>query len=91
MEKILVEHDPSPMKLDVMGVDDWPVWVKEVSTFPWSYDRTETCYLLEGDAIVTPQGGEPVRISAGDLVTFLPGLSCTWDVRSPVKKHYRTG
>ncbi|MGH8610629.1 MAG: cupin domain-containing protein [Gammaproteobacteria bacterium] len=24
-----------------------------------------------------------------DLATFPVGLSCTWDVRKPVKKHYR--
>jgi uncharacterized cupin superfamily protein len=87
--RILVEHDPSPMKLEVLGVESWPIWTKEVSRFPWNYDRTEMCYLLEGDVLVTPDGGEPVRISAGDLVTFLADLRCTWDIRMPVKKHYR--
>ncbi len=91
MTNILVEHDPSPMKLEVLGVDDWPVWTKEVSTFVWRYDQTETCYFLEGEAIVTPEGGEAVRMCAGDLVTFLAGFSCTWDVRTPVRKHYRVG
>lgn len=89
MDQILIEHDPSPAKLDVMGVDDWPVWTKEVSTFPWTYDRSETCYLEEGEAIVTPDGGQPVRIAEGDLVTFPAGMSCTWDIRVPVRKHYR--
>ncbi len=91
MTKILVEHDPSPMKLEVLGVEQWPLWTKEVSTFPWSYEQTETCYFLEGDVIVTPEGGEPVRMGVGDLVTFLADLSCTWEIRSPVKKHYRLG
>ena len=52
------------MKLDVMDVEGWPVWSKEVSTFEWSYDSTEICYILEGEAIVTPQEGEPVTIRA---------------------------
>ncbi|MFQ5755541.1 MAG: cupin domain-containing protein [Acidiferrobacterales bacterium] len=91
MTKILVEHDPSPMKLEVMGVEGWPVWSKEVSIFSCSYDQTETCYLLEGDVIVTPEQGDPVRIRAGDLVTFLSDLSCVWDIRSAVRKHYRLG
>ncbi|MFP3875020.1 MAG: cupin domain-containing protein, partial [Thiohalophilus sp.] len=24
----------------------------------------------------------------GDLVTFPAGMSCTWEIREPVKKHY---
>lgn len=91
MSKILVEHDPSPMKLEVMGVEDWPIWTKEASTFQWHYEQTETCYLLEGDVIVKPVAGDPVHLRAGDLVTFLAELSCTWEIRAPVKKHYRLG
>ena len=86
--KIRVEHNPPSDKLDRLGVSGWPIWAKEVSRFPWRYDSSETCYLLEGEIIVTPDGGEPVRAGKGDLVTFPAGLSCTWDIRQPVKKHY---
>jgi uncharacterized cupin superfamily protein len=89
MSEISVEHNPSPAKLDVMGVYDWPIWTKEESTFPWKYDTKETCYLLDGEAIITPDGGgEPVEIRAGDLVIFPQGLSCTWEIKQPVEKHY---
>ena len=91
MDPILVEHNPSPAKLDVIGVYDWPIWNKEPSTFPWIYDQKETCYLLEGEAVVTPDGGEPVTIVEGDLVMFPAGMSCTWEIRRPVSKHYRFG
>lgn len=91
MDPILVEHNPSPMKLDVIGVYDWPIWNKEPSTFPWTYDQKETCYLLEGEAVVTPTGGEPVTIIEGDLVMFPAGMSCTWEIRHAVSKHYRFG
>lgn len=91
MDKILVERNPSPAKLEVIGVYDWPVWTREISTFPWRYDARETCYLLEGQAIVTPEGGEPVEIGRGDLVTFPAGMSCTWEIRAPVRKHYDLG
>jgi hypothetical protein len=30
MNQISVEHDPSPMKLEIIGVYDWPIWTKEV-------------------------------------------------------------
>lgn len=91
MSKILIEHDPSPLKLEVLGVDGWPVWTKEACTFPWRYDQTETCYFVEGEAVVTPEDGEPVSVRAGDLVTFLADLSCTWEIRATVRKHYRLG
>lgn len=87
--KIRVERDPSPEQLTALKVEDWPTWSKEVSTFPWSYDSTETCYFLEGEVIVTPEGGEPVQIGKGDLVTFPVGMACTWDIRRPVKKYYQ--
>ena len=87
--KIQVERNPSQERLAALGVITWPVWSKEVSIFPWSYDSTETCYLLEGEVIVTPDDGEPVQINKGDLVVFPAGMTCTWDIRRSVKKHYR--
>ncbi|MGD8743465.1 MAG: cupin domain-containing protein, partial [Granulosicoccaceae bacterium] len=91
MSEITIEHNPSPAKLDVMGVYDWPIWSKEVSTFPWQYDTKETCYFLEGEVIVTPEGGEPVRMGSGDLVIFPAGMSCSWQILEPVEKHYDFG
>jgi uncharacterized cupin superfamily protein len=52
------------------------------------YDSQETCYFLEGNVIVTPDGRQPVQISKGDLVTFPAGMSCTWEITQDVKKHY---
>ena len=88
---IKVEHNPSDARLSQLGVSDWPIWEKEPSRFPWTYDDAETCYLLEGDVVVTPDGGAPVQFGKGDLVTFPAGLSCTWEVRGAVRKHYRFG
>merc|ERR1712087_780059 len=77
--------------LDELGVKEWPVWSCEESTFPWQYSEQESCLILEGDVVVTPDGGEPVAIQAGDFVTFPEGMSCTWDVKKPVKKRYYFG
>lgn len=87
--QIQVIRNPDAQRLNELGVYDWPIWEKETSTFPWTYDATETCYLLEGDVVVTPDGGEPVQIQAGDLVTFPAGMDCTWQIRAAVRKHYR--
>ena len=88
---IEVSRQPSQESLKQLGVYDWAIWSKDVSEFPWIYGERETCYLLEGDVIVTPDGGEPVRFGKGDLVTFPAGLSYTWKILQNVKKHYRFG
>ena len=56
MDAIKVEHNPAESWLNGLGVRGWPVWTKEPSTLPWSYDERERCYLLEGDVTVTPDG-----------------------------------
>ena len=88
---ILVEHQPSPAKLEVLGVDDWPVWRKEPGAFPWRYDEPETCYVLRGRFSVTPEGGAVQTFVRGDLIRFPAGLACTWDIHEAVEKHYRLG
>lgn len=91
MSTITVNHAPSEEKLKELGVRSWPIWTKETSKFPWTYDSDETCYVLQGDVTVVPDGGEPVHIKPGDLVHFPSGLSCTWEVNAPIRKHYRLG
>ncbi|MBW4453954.1 MAG: cupin domain-containing protein [Nostoc indistinguendum CM1-VF10] len=85
---IKIEHQPQQERLNELGVFKWEIWKKEVSKFPWSYDYQETCYFLEGDVLVTPDGGQPVQMGKGDLVTFPAGMSCTWEITKDVKKHY---
>jgi len=91
MPDIKVDRNPDEGKLKEMGVFDWPIWTKELSEFPWHYDEQETCYFLEGDVVVTPEGGEPVEVGKGDLVIFPKGMSCTWKIKKDVRKHYRLG
>jgi uncharacterized cupin superfamily protein len=91
MAEITIDAQPTEERLEELGVRGWPTWGAEVSTFPWTYDEPETCYFLEGDVVVTPDSGDPVRVGKGQLVTFPAGMSCTWEVRAPVEKHYRFG
>jgi hypothetical protein len=88
---IVVEKQPNTERLEKLNVFNWSIWTKEVSEFPWTYDESETCYFLEGEVIVTPNGGESVAMGKGDLVTFPVGMSCTWKIDRPVKKHYNFG
>ena len=88
---IVIEQNLTPAQLDALGIRNWPVWEKEVSRFDWAYDTQETCYILAGSVTVTPTGGAPVSIKAGDYVIFPAGMSCVWDIHEPVSKHYKFG
>lgn len=91
MSAIIIEHNPSEARLKELDVASWDIWEKEVSEFPLDFDERETAYVLEGEIIVTPKGGEPVRIVPGDLVVFPEGLDTDWQVVKPLRKHYRHG
>jgi len=82
---------PSEQKLNDLNVRSWPIWEKEVSEFPWQYDEKETCYILDGEVVVTPEKGTPVGFGKGDLVIFDKGLKCSWKINKAVQKHYRFG
>ncbi len=85
--KIIVKK-PDQNELDAMNVKSWPVWQADPSKFPWHYDSTEVCYILEGKVTVTTDW-ETVTIGKGDLVTFPQGLDCEWDVVEKISKHYK--
>jgi uncharacterized cupin superfamily protein len=74
--------------MEKSGIVAWPIWEKEISRFDWHYDETEECYLLEGEVVVETDDGQKVEFGKGDFVIFPKGVSCTWDIKKPVKKHY---
>ena len=79
---------PKMEDIEKEGIMSWPIWEKEISRFDWHYDETEECYLLEGKVVVETDDGEKVQFGKGDFVTFPKGLSCVWEIKEPVKKHY---
>ena len=88
--QIQVQHQPAATQLQSLGVDKWPTWKKEVSTFDWHFHEQEQAYILEGECVVTPvDGGKPVSFAKGDFVTFPAGLKVRWEVKQPLHKHYR--
>ncbi|HEY8353804.1 MAG TPA: cupin domain-containing protein [Methylophilaceae bacterium] len=89
MNRIIVEHQPSEQRLQELGVSKWSTWKKEVSVFPWVFPEQEIAYILEGECVITPEGGEPVSFGKGDLVTFPAGMRASWEVRQPLYKHYK--
>jgi hypothetical protein len=84
--KISIEKK-SLEEITKMGILNWPIWECEVSEFPWTYSEKESCLILEGEIEVKTEF-ETVKIIPGDFVVFPKGLSCTWKVSKPVRKHY---
>ena len=88
MSKIVVEHQPSQSRVEALGVNKWPTWQKEVSVFPWFFPEQEIAYIIEGECVITPEGGEAVKFGKGDLVTFPAEMTASWQVVEPLNKHY---
>ncbi|MBN2695515.1 cupin domain-containing protein [bacterium] len=84
---VKIEKIPQ-QRINELKISSWPIWRKEKSRFPWHYDSTEECFILEGEVTVIANG-EEFHFGAGDFVTFSEGLSCEWIITKDVKKHYR--
>ncbi len=84
----IVVEKPTEDFIENRKIRSWPIWEKEVSKFDWHYDSTEECLVLEGHVIVETPDGHRVEFGPGDFVTFPQGLSCTWEIKAPIRKHY---
>ena len=89
--KVIITSPCSASTIIQYGIKSWPIWECEPSKFQWFYDDKEICLIIEGQAIITTQKREIYEIKAGDLVEFPAGLSCQWEVKKSIKKHYRLG
>ncbi len=59
------------------------VWRRQVT-------QAELCHFVAGHCIFTPEGGQPIKIKAGDAVFFPPNSRGVWDVKETVRKTYVT-
>jgi uncharacterized cupin superfamily protein len=63
-------------------------WQVEAGRSRWDFDYTEVIWVVEGEVTVTEDGGEPVRLSPGDVGVFPVGWKGEWDVPDGLKKFY---
>lgn len=64
------------------------VWLCTPGKWTFAYDKWEYCHFHEGYCIITPEGGEPVHLRAGDIFTIEPGTQGTWEVLETVRKTF---
>lgn len=89
MPEIIIEKNLTEERKAELGIAGWEVWECPVTEFRLDFDdETERSYILEGEIVVTPDGGEAVTIVPGDYVIFPQGLTSMWQVTKQLKKHY---
>lgn len=91
MNKVLVEQNPSPMKLEVLGVDEWPLTREAIGTSERNYSQSETSYILEGSGEIQVPNEETISFTAGDLITVMPETCCIWYITEEIERHYYKG
>jgi uncharacterized cupin superfamily protein len=84
---MILQEQLTDYQIEELRIRQWPVWEKEISRFSCVYEEEELCYFLEGIVVVETAEGA-ITIVKGDYITFPKGLSCVWDIKEPVRKHY---
>ncbi|MBO0902286.1 cupin domain-containing protein [Jiella sonneratiae] len=64
------------------------IWESTAGEWLVDYSEWEFFHIIEGVSILTEEGGEPVKLKAGDSFVIRPGFKGRWRVVEPTKKHY---
>ena len=64
------------------------IWESTVGEWEIEYTEWEFFHILEGVSVLTEEGGEPVKLVAGDSFVIRPGFKGRWTVVEPTRKHY---
>ena len=62
------------------------IWETTAGRFEWHYGADELVHILDGEVEITPPGGGPILLKAGDVIFFPGGQIMHWHVRDHVKK-----
>ena len=63
-------------------------WEATAGTYFATYSGWEFIHIMEGKAIVTAEGGEPLSLAAGDSMIFEKDFVGTWEIIDPITKHF---
>ncbi len=64
------------------------IWQSTPGKWRVAYDEWEYFHILSGHSILTPEGGEPIHLRAGDSQIIRPGFTGTWEVVETTRKDY---
>ncbi len=63
-------------------------WEATPGTYHATYTAYEFVHLIAGKIIITPDGGTPVTVEAGDAFVVEADFKGTWEIIEPVRKHF---
>ena len=64
------------------------VWQCTGGRFTWEHEGDDFVMLLEGETVVTEEGGDVHTLRAGDFGFFPKGMKTTWQVDQFLKKTF---
>lgn len=63
-------------------------WECTPGTYHATYKAYEFVHLIEGRIVITPDGGTPVTVQAGDAFVIEADFKGTWKIEETVRKHF---
>ncbi|HEX9528162.1 MAG TPA: cupin domain-containing protein [Streptosporangiaceae bacterium] len=70
------------------GDQEAGVWECTPGPSHWTLETHEFVQILSGRMTVTPAGGQPTEIGAGDIAVFPRGWTGTWQIHETIRKVY---
>lgn len=84
--------DPHTVNLNAYKSDDGSklmgTWLCTPGKWAVNYTKWEYCDFREGYCILTPEGGAPIHLKAGDIFVVEAGFRGTWEVVETVRKYF---
>jgi uncharacterized cupin superfamily protein len=63
-------------------------WRCSVGAFRVNYAKWEFCHILSGKCVITRDGGEPIKLGAGDSFVIEKGFVGIWEVIEAMEKRF---
>ncbi len=63
-------------------------WEATPGTWHATYSAYEFVHMIAGRIIITPDGGMPVTVQAGDAFVIEADFKGTWKIEETVRKHF---
>jgi|SRR5581483_2241247 len=70
------------------GDQEVGIWECTAGPSHWTLETHEQIYIISGRMTVTPDGGEPTDVNAGDTAVFPRGWTGTWQIHETLRKLY---
>ena len=64
------------------------LWEATPGTYHATYTDYEFVHLMAGRIVITPDGGDPVTVQAGDAFVVEADFVGTWEIQEAVRKHF---